>query len=48
MPGLPLDPRNHGTAKLICDGATLIIFSEQVLEALEGLFERCPLVRFSK
>ena len=44
MPGLPLDPRSHGTTKLICNGATLLIFSEPVLEALEGLFERCPRV----
>ena len=48
MPGLPLDPRSHGTAKLICNGATLIIFSEKVLEALEGLFERCPPVSIFK
>ena len=48
MPGLPLAPRSHSTAKLICNGATLIIFSEQVLEALEDLFERCPPVSIFK
>ena len=48
MPGAPLNPRNHGTAKLIRDGATLIISSEQVLEALDGPFERCTLVPIYK
>ena len=49
MPGLPLDARSNGTAKLICNGATtLLIFSEPALEALEGLFERCPPVSIFK
>ena len=48
MLGAPLNPRNHGTAKLIRDGATLIISSEQVLEALDGPFERCTLVPIYK
>lgn len=40
VPGSPLDPRSHGTAKLIRDGATLVISSEQILEALGAPFER--------
>ena len=48
MPGAPPNPRNHGTAKLIRDGATLIISSEQVLKALDGPFERCTLVPIYK
>tara|TARA_Y100001934_G_scaffold21575_1_gene24428 strand:+ start:306 stop:641 length:336 start_codon:yes stop_codon:yes gene_type:complete len=48
VPGAPLNPRNHGTAKLIRDGAKLIISSEQVLEALDGPFERCTLVPIYK
>ncbi len=41
VPGSPLDPRSHGTAKLIRDDATLVISGEQVLEALDGPFGRC-------
>ena len=48
MPVAPLNPRNHGTAKLIRDGARLIISSAQVLEALDGPFERCTLVPIYK
>ena len=48
MPGAPFNSRNHGTAKLIRDGATLIISSAQVLEALDGPIERCTLVPIYK
>lgn len=37
VPGSPLDPRTHGTGRLIRDGATLVMSTDHVLEALERL-----------
>ena len=34
VPGSPLDPRSHGTGKLIREGATLVMSSSQILEAI--------------
>ena len=35
VPGSPLDPRTHGTGRLIRDGATLVMSTDHILEALE-------------
>lgn len=37
IPGSPLDPRCHGTNRLIRDGATLIENADDVLDALRGM-----------
>ena len=34
VPGSPLDPRTHGTGRLIRDGATLVMSTDHILEAL--------------
>ena len=34
VPGSPLGPRSHGTGKLIREGATLVMSSSQILEAI--------------
>lgn len=39
VPGSPLDPRCHGTNRLIKDGATLITDANDVLEMLKPLME---------
>jgi len=35
VPGSPLDPRSHGTGKLIREGATLVMSASQILEAIQ-------------
>ena len=37
VPGSPLDPRTHGTGRLIRDGATLVMSTDHILEALQRL-----------
>ena len=37
VPGPPLDPRTHGTGRLIRDGATLVMSTDHILEALQRL-----------
>ncbi|MEC8775754.1 MAG: DNA-protecting protein DprA, partial [Pseudomonadota bacterium] len=34
VPGSPIDPRSHGTGKLIRERATLLMSSSQILEAI--------------
>jgi DNA processing protein len=40
VPGSPLDPRSHGTGRLIREGATLVMSSDHILEALHDPFRR--------
>lgn len=40
VPGSPLDPRTHGTSRLIREGATLVVSSTHIFEALEQPYQR--------
>lgn len=42
VPGSPLDPRTHGAGALIRDGATLVMSTAHILEALDRPYSAAP------